>query len=600
MTGRATESGLPDGEQSSGDEGNLTGGHTTFDEESGDVSWRWPPLPRVTEWNEFFWTSGRDGKLRFQRCADCGRFRHPPGPVCPYCRSRQFEVASASGRGTISSVTVNHHAWYPWVRTPYAIIGVDIDEDPDVRLLASVVDVDQEAVEIGMRVEVAFEHHGDVWIPCFRPTGEKVMATLSASDVLTGAINAPAAVNQVSSAKDRFEHRSAITGIGISRLGRRLGGDPLRFTVDACLRAVEDAGLELDDIDGLSTYPGGPAAKGMSEGGVFALEEALRVRPTWINGASESHGQNGLVVAAMLAVAAGLCRHVLCFRTVWESTYREEIRRGGRSYPQTGPFAYPNADPVEGDDQWQLPFGALSPVNIIAGYANRYMHTYGVGREALGHIAVNARVNAALNPVAVYRQPIDMSTYLSAPMISSPFGLYDCDVPCDGAIAVVVSAVDAAADCRHRPVRFDAVGTKITERMPWHQGVVTHEPQVFGPAQHLWSRTDLKPSDVDLAELYDGFTFNALTWLEAFGFCGLGEAGDYIDDGRTIALTGSLPLNTHGGQLAEGRTHGLGFLREAVIQLRGDAGVRQVGGAEVALVTSGGMMPGGALLLTAG
>jgi acetyl-CoA acetyltransferase len=215
----------------------------------------------------------------------------------------------------------------------------------------------------------------------------------------------------------------------------------------------------------------------------------------------------------------------------------------------------------------------------------------------LGWIALNARANAARNPNAIYRDPMTMDDYLGARMITTPFGLYDCDVPCDGAIAVVISAVEAAADAP-RPVRVEAVGTQITEFVSWDQGTVTHEPMVFGPAAHLWSRTDLKPADVDVAELYDGFTFNCVSWLEALGFCGRGEAPAFLDGGERIALGGSLPLNTHGGQLSAGRTQGFGFLHEAVVQLRGDGGERQVRGAEVAVVSTGGGLPGGALLLT--
>ncbi len=117
-----------------------------------------------------------------------------------------------------------------------------------------------------------------------------------------------------------------------------------------------------------------------------------------------------------------------------------------------------------------------------------------------------------------------MDDYLSARMITTPFGLYDCDVPCDGSVAIVVSAVDAARDLRHPPVLVDAVGTQITERWSWDQGMLSHEPMVMGPAAHVWSRTSLRPADVDVAELYDGFSFNCLSWIEALGFCGIGEA----------------------------------------------------------------------------
>src|SRR5439155_19235276 len=160
-------------------------------------------------------------------------------------------------------------------------------------------------------------------------------------------------------------------GIGMSRIGRRLMVNPLALTIEACRNAVEDAGLRFEDIDGLSTYPGGGmmAATGHSEGGIPALEEALRIRPTWFNGGSEIPGQSGSVVAAMLAVAAGLCRHVLCFRTVWESTYAERLRAGMAGGGGGGR--------VGSDMQWLIPYGAMSGANWIGVYASQHMHRFG-------------------------------------------------------------------------------------------------------------------------------------------------------------------------------------------------------------------------------
>ncbi len=203
----------------------------------------------------------------------------------------------------------------------------------------------------------------------------------------------------------------------------------------------------------------------------------------------------------------------------------------------------------------------------------------------------------ALNPAAIYRQPMTMDDYMAARPITTPFGLYDCDVPCDGAIAVVVSDASVAGDLPSPAIRIEAVGTQILERVSWDQGTVTHEPQVLGQAAHLWTRTDLRPPDVDLALVYDGFTFNAISWIEALGFCALGEAQEWLDGGKRIALDGELPVNPHGGQLSEGRTHGFGFIYEAMKQLRHVAGERQVADATTAVVTTGGGTPSGVLLL---
>jgi acetyl-CoA acetyltransferase len=180
----------------------------------------------------------------------------------------------------------------------------------------------------------------------------------------------------------------------------------------------------------------------------------------------------------MLAVAAGLCRHVLCFRTVWESTSAALERAAmAAGHGGGGPSR------IGGDMmQWRAPFGAMSAANWIGMNASLHFHRYGTTREALGRIALNARANAARNPAAVYRDPLTMDDYLSARMITTPFGLYDCDVPCDGSVAIVVSARDAADGLRHRPVLVDAVGTQIIERWSWDQDTLSHEPMVMGPA----------------------------------------------------------------------------------------------------------------------
>ncbi len=541
------------------------------------------PLPQLAPENEFFWTSGADGKLRFRRCAVCGSFQHPPGPICRTCGSDQLAPEPVAGTGVVAGFTVNEHTWTPSLPPPYIIAIVAIDEDPRVRLTTNLVDVPLPELRVGRRVEVRFEHVEDVWLPVF---------TLASDGPADGALPAEeptAPYVRPMARSDKFEDKVALTGIGKSRIGRRLGVDPLALTVEAARNAVEDAGLTMADIDGLSTYPGGAAAGGHAEGGVTALEESLRIRPTWINGASETPGQGGSVVAAMLAVAAGLCRHVLCFRTVWESTWADRLRQR----PPTG------GGRVEGDMMaWRMPYGAMSAANWIGMNASNHFHRYGTTRAALGAIAVNARRNAGLNPDAIYRDPMTLDDYYGARMITSPFGLYDCDVPCDGAIAVIVSAVDIAGDLRRPPVLVDAVGTQVVDRISWDQGTLHHEPQTQGPAAHLWTRSSLRPGDVDVAELYDGFTFNCLSWIEALGFCETGEAGDFLADPGRIALDGELPLNTFGGQLSAGRTHGYGFIHEAVVQLRGDGGERQVEGAEVAVVSTGGGTPGGAFLFT--
>jgi acetyl-CoA acetyltransferase/uncharacterized OB-fold protein len=550
------------------------------------------PLPIVNDDNAHYWHAGADGVLRFKRCNACGALLHPPVPVCRYCRSEDIGLAEVSGRGVVVGVTVNHQLWDPRFVPPFVIATVAIEEDPRVRVVSNLVDVEPEAAHVGMRVRTRFEHHEDVWLPLFVPEGEDV-------EELPSDETPPEEHRRWARPMlrmDKFEDRVAITGIGMSPIGRRLMLPPLALTVAAIKDAVADAGLQLHDIDGLSTYPGMAGGGGFSEGGISAVEDALGLRPTWYNGGGETFGPAGSVIAAMLAVSAGLVRHVVCFRTVWQATFA--ARQRAQSSAGANPYGM-GGSPARGRVGGYLaPYGVGSAANNLAMYASHHFHRYGTTRETLGWIALNQRANAGLNPKAIYRDPVTMDDYLSARLISTPFGLYDCDVPADGAIAVIVSAIEVAGDLAKPPVRVEAVGTQLTERVAWDQSTMTHEPQVLGPAAHLWTRTTLRPADVQVAELYDGFTFNCLSWLEGLGFCPIGEAKDFLDGGKAIAREGGVvALNTHGGQLSAGRTHGMGLVHEAVVQLRGEGGARQVAGARVAAVSSGGLTPAGAMLL---
>jgi acetyl-CoA acetyltransferase len=398
------------------------------------------------------------------------------------------------------------------------------------------------------------------------------------------------------------ERNACISGIGQSDVGRRLHRDPLDLTLDACLEAIEDAGLTRDDIDGISTYPGNmDTPSGFSGAGVTEVQDALRLNLNWFAGGIELPGQLGSVVNACLAVSAGLANHVVCFRTVWEGTAQGGGGRagigaggggGGGHVPRFGGFM-----------QWTLPYGAASAANWIAMMASRHFHEFGTTREQLAWIALNGRRNAALNPKGVYRDPMTLEDYLGIRMISEPLCLYDCDVPADGSTAVIVSRADAAPDLRRPPIKVEAVGTAIHGRPSWDQWDDLTTMALRDAAAQLWTRTDLTPADVDVAELYDGFSFIALCWLEALGFCGKGEGGPFIDGGERIARDGLIPLNTHGGQLSAGRLHGYGFIHEACAQLWGIAGERQVvrpGGRrpEVGVAAAGGGPLAGCLLLT--
>jgi acetyl-CoA acetyltransferase len=260
---------------------------------------------------------------------------------------------------------------------------------------------------------------------------------------------------------------------------------------------------------------------------------------------------------------------------------------------------------VGGFMQWTIPFGAVSAANWLALVAQRRFHEFGLTREQLAQIPLNGRRNAGLNPKAVYRDPLTLEDYLAARMISTPLCLFDCDAPCDGSTAVVVSHRDFAPDAAHQVAHVNAIGTALRGRPSWDQFDDMTQMAARDAGASMWERTDLTPDDVEIAQLYDGFSILPLVWLEALGFCGRGESGAFVEGGERISLEGSLPLNTAGGQLSGGRLHGFGLLHEACLQLRGGAGDRQVksaGGAapSVAAVANGGGPIAGAMLLTNG
>jgi acetyl-CoA acetyltransferase len=245
-----------------------------------------------------------------------------------------------------------------------------------------------------------------------------------------------------------------------------------------------------------------------------------------------------------------------------------------------------------------LTYHAYSAANWLALHCRRHMYLYGTTKEQLGWLAITSRHHAGLNPLAVYRRPMTMNDYLGARPVSTPFGLYDCDVPVDGSIAFIVSTLDHAAGCPSPPIRVDAVGG-ASGAGGWIGRPDYPKMASVDAAAEMWSRTELRPADVDIAELYDGFTFLTLAWLEALGFCADGESGPFVEGGGRIALDGELPLNTYGGQLSAGRMHGYWVLHEACLQLRGAAGARQVPRQpEVAVVSNGGGPIAGCMLVT--
>jgi acetyl-CoA acetyltransferase len=382
-----------------------------------------------------------------------------------------------------------------------------------------------------------------------------------------------------------------VTGVGASTVGRALFRHPTDLAIEACLAAIDDAGLTRDDIDGAAAFHIEGSA------GVVELLDALALKVGWFADLGIGPSQISAVFEAIMAVQTGRARHVLVFHSSCEGTVRQTLGRGG-SMPGAA-SAVPER--VSGMQQWWLPFGAPSAGNHIAMYAQRHFHDYGTTREQMAQISLVERANAGKYEKGIYRDPLTMEDYLSARMITEPFCLFDCDIPIDFSAAVIVSRADATGGLRKPPVHVEATSTAMRSRMSWDQFDDLTTMVLRDAGADLWQHTDLRPADVDLVEIYDGFSFIAMAWLEALGFCGKGESGPFIEGGTRIALDGELPINTNGGQLSSGRMHGWGYLPEACKQLWGEGGERQVpDDPEVAVVASGGGTFAGALLLTRG
>jgi acetyl-CoA acetyltransferase len=374
-----------------------------------------------------------------------------------------------------------------------------------------------------------------------------------------------------------------ITGVGLSQIGQKLTRHPLLLTLDALKEALDEAGLTIDQIDGVATYPGGQG-DGFSPLGADSVIEGFGIKARWRLGGSEFSAQLGAIAAAADAVRAGHARHVMCFRTVYEAA----------ALARPEEYAPLNRGYVAGPMQWLVPFNALSATNWIAQYAMRHVKKYGLTREQLAQIALNDRKNALLNPRALVREPLSLDQYMSARLISTPLCLYDCDRYTDASTVIIVSAGEALDEVSCTPIRI-AASAGAVDRDSWDQAEWMAS---YATGRELWKRTDYKPKDVDTVQFYDGFSFLALTWLEALGFCEVGDGGRFIEGGQRIAIDGELPMNTFGGQIGAGRLHGFGFAHESAVQLRGKGGERQIpGDPKVAVATSGGGPLATALLL---
>jgi acetyl-CoA acetyltransferase len=379
---------------------------------------------------------------------------------------------------------------------------------------------------------------------------------------------------------------SAVVGVGQSSVTRGPAQHVNQLALDACRSAIQDAGLRPGDIDAVFEYQ-----FGWDSPDCQYIQQSLGIPDLAAYADLGAMGPSGLAgaMAAAMAISSGGCETALVFRAISEAA-------GNTGSARTGGGGAAATAMIE-SFQFTMPYGYFPIIPAIGMMMRRRIDELGGANEDFGHIAINARRWAGMNDAAVLREPITMDDYLASRVLAEPLRLLDCDYPVSGASAVVMTTTERARDLAKPPVLVDAFAAATGPTPDWLQA----EDFLFGAtrrcADRLWSRSSLRPQDIDVAELYDGFTHITLSWLEALEFCGIGEAGDFIDGGKTIGPGGKLPLNTHGGQLAAGRLHGLGLLVEAVRQLRGECGERQVANAKAAAVSNGHGPQCGAMIL---
>ncbi len=381
--------------------------------------------------------------------------------------------------------------------------------------------------------------------------------------------------------------RAAIVGIGATEFSKASGRSELSLASEAVAAAIDDAGLQPTDIDGMVTFStdNNPDIDIARDVGIGSLRHFSRVH--YGGGAA-----CGTVVMAAMAVATGVADAVVCYRAFNE--------RSGRRFG-SGVQDIPNEATAErAQFSWTSPAGLLTPASWVAMVASRYMHLSGATSEDFGRVAVADRRHAATNPAAwFYGEPITLADHQASRFIVEPLHLLDCCQESDGGQALVVTSLERARDLPNPPAVITA-GAQGTGAEQWtmtsfYRDDIARLPEMGTVAAELWGSSGLQPSDIDTAILYDHFTPYVLMQLEEFGFCGRGEAAGFIAD-VGIDLDGGLPVNTHGGQLGEAYIHGMNGIAEGVRQVRGSS-VNQIADVEHVLVTAGTGVPTSGLIL---
>lgn len=371
-------------------------------------------------------------------------------------------------------------------------------------------------------------------------------------------------------ARSRFPRsQAAVVGIGCTEFSRDSGVSVFTLATRAVKAAVADAGLRPSDIDGLATFGTNDSIAPNLLAPALGMKNLNFYVDQWYGGSVSL----SMLGQAALAVSSGVADCVVCYRAI---NGRSENRLNGSAT-------------TVARQPWDMAVkssaGIVAPAQEIALAARSHMERYGTTSEDLGRIALLSRGNALNNERAMMRTPMTMDDYLESRWIVDPFRKFDCCLETDGAVAIVVVSADRAKDLPHRPVliRGAAWGGGVNVVNNGHEDLSQSPATSMAP--RLYQAAGLGPSDIDFAEFYDCFTYTVLSQLEGYGFAEPGGVPDMLADGAFDRATGSLPINTHGGLLSEGYLHGLNHVYEAVEQIRGEAGDRQVDAHDVALVT---------------
>jgi acetyl-CoA acetyltransferase len=401
--------------------------------------------------------------------------------------------------------------------------------------------------------------------------------------------------------------RAHLVGVGESNYARwgKIGdATEHALACQAILRAVADAGLTMDDVDGLTSF-----ADDRNEAIFLAAELGLPelhfANMVWMPGGG---GGCAAVANAVLAVEAGQAEVVVVYRSLCQGQFFRFGQGGPKTDPPGGkpppPQLQQAPSPMMASLGFTMPYGLVAAAAAYALPTRRHMHLYGTTSEQLGMIAVTFREHASRNPRAVMGdRKLTLEDHQNSPMIADPHHLFDCCLESDGACAVVVTTAERARDLAKRPVEVlsSAQGTpKGYAFGPFSNASIADELYATGGcealAKRLYGRAGLGPSDIDVAQIYDHFSGCVLMQLEDYGFCERGEGGPFIESGALAWKGGSLPTNTHGGSLSEAYIHGLNHVVEGVRALREES-TSPVEGAEVCLVTSAACVPSSALIL---